>query len=528
MNRVLSVAAVTVTAALVAGAGCSTPLKYSPVDAGSASKDSVIGDAVGTGASGGRDVAGGIPVGIDGASSPTDSGGERSEPGNMTVLAGGGSGVPASSGGNNQAGGSGGLQAGNSPGAGGTSGTGGLGSVVASGGTTSGTGALAAASGGRGNGQSGGATSGGAGTGGTSTGGAGTGGARTGGASTGGASTGSSRTGGASTGGASTGGARTGGASTGGASTGGARTGGASTGGASTGGARTGGASTGGASTGGAPACAPPKTQVCGGTMCCAPVTSGSNASISCSAGTSCLVQCDVGYHGCNGISPPPCYSDTDGSHCGNGCSDCSQPNAMARCVGGVCANICVGTTLGCPLFAGKPSCGLWDFESNSREGWTNVSGSSDYSFNIDPSGGTFEVRTTTATHGSHALAIGHNVPQDMQSGSSAAQVSLCAGGNSLDLSGKTIYFSLYLASSMPAPSVLFSEMNVWSCNGPNCSLFTVYPAGDVYPENQWLEFSTAIPQVNGSSVLTAMTLAFRTFNVPWVGTVYFDYIHIQ
>src|SRR5450432_2453841 len=71
MNRVLSVAAVTVTAALVAGAGCSTPLKYSPVDAGSASKDSVIGDAVGTGASGGRDgTGGGSAVDSGSASSP--------------------------------------------------------------------------------------------------------------------------------------------------------------------------------------------------------------------------------------------------------------------------------------------------------------------------------------------------------------------------------------------------------------------------------------------------------------------------
>ena len=331
-----------------------------------------------------------------------------------------------------------------------------------------------------------------------------------------------SAVGGTSSGGTVTGGTATGGKGTGGTGTGGMGTGGMGTGGATGG---KGGTSTGSGSGGSAPACPSPEVQLCGGAMCCNPAPA--NAFISCTSSTPCLAQCNTGYHACNG-QVSPCYSDGDVQHCGDGCLDCRQANATAVCgalTSAQCANTCLGTTLACPGASVKPTCGSWDFESGTTEGWTNSSNK----YNPDASAGQFGVSSAQHSSGTQALFIGHTNPGATPDAFSLTRIQLCPLG-SVDLSSKILSVSVY---ADPAPGTSTADLNLEN----NCEMFLwTYPSGGGYlnPENgtQTLKMRTwtrmdASLGTGPSAVLTGLELQFRTYNTPWVGTVYFDDIRL-
>jgi hypothetical protein len=180
------------------------------------------------------------------------------------------------------------------------------------------------------------------------------------------------------------------------------------------------------------------------GTSCTAcPVPS--NGVATCN-GTSCGVVCDVGFHSCGGGT---CAADGDVTKCGPGpsCFSCAQPNAIAACGSGTCANTCRNSAylLSCPAVGGKPNCSEWQFDSGVTEGWIlqPVAATS------NASAGALTSSMSTSTTGSGSLAIPFNNGGDSNKYVEIA-VKLCAGGNGVNLTGKTVRFSFHMDPPEP------------------------------------------------------------------------------
>ena len=144
---------------------------------------------------------------------------------------------------------------------------------------------------------------------------------------------------------------------------------------------------------------------------------------------------CSAGTHTCSGT----CFSDTDATHCGPSCVNCTQPNATASCSGGKCANTCTlpTATLSCPAVGGKPNCSQWNFDSLTTEGWV---------FNVLPSGtgaagGALVASTAQRISGAASLAIPYN-NQGNTSRYVEISVRLCSGGQLVNLANKQIRYS--------------------------------------------------------------------------------------
>ena len=187
-------------------------------------------------------------------------------------------------------------------------------------------------------------------------------------------------------------------------------------------------------------------TQRCGTTCCAAPPA---NAVSTCSPSDTCSLQCSSGYHGCNG-SQPPCYADNDAARCGDNCTDCNQPNAIAKCEGGACSNTCRGPTLGCVISAGKPACGSWSFESKTTENFTLDTKST------TSSDGVFKAMQRRASDGSYSLAIGYDGTDASTGDVVEFKIPLCPGGQGLNLADRVLRMDMYhetASGSQPYPN---------------------------------------------------------------------------
>jgi hypothetical protein len=196
-------------------------------------------------------------------------------------------------------------------------------------------------------------------------------------------------------------------------------------------------------------------TSKCAGGSCvqCTVACDCTGTGQSCGAQNTCV--CAATYHAC-GATATPCYSDTDVSHCGNGCTNCVQPNANAACgTGNNCANSCKATfyTLSCPAVGGKPNCSQWDFESTvAGEGWTL----GPVTAALNASGGPLSNSTAQHATGAAALAIPFNNGGDVNK-SVDVRVKLCAGGQAMNLEGKTLFWRVKM---VPAPSTAVTGYN--------------------------------------------------------------------
>ncbi|HVT07709.1 MAG TPA: hypothetical protein VHO67_09630, partial [Polyangia bacterium] len=283
--------------------------------------------------------------------------------------------------------------------------------------------------------------------------------------------------------------------------------------------------------------CASPNVQACGGSMCCSPPPANSNAIISCAAGTSCALQCATSYHACNG-TVTPCYSDTDTQHCSNGCLDCRQPNATAACGplnSNSCANTCLVSTLSCPGGSTKPSCGSWNFESGTNEGWSVAT---DFG---DATGGVFGVTTEQHATGKYSLKIGHNDPdaQGTFGAYSTFQIQLCPSASAIDINNKTISVSIY---TDPKPDATASgtltlnndcEMYVWFKDSSGAltgkgGYLDAIDGTNMLPPRMWRTLSASFVGATLPPTTAYIVIQFRTYNDNFVGNVYYDDIKIQ
>ena len=250
---------------------------------------------------------------------------------------------------------------------------------------------------------------------------------------------------------------------------------------------------------------------------CCAP--SPANATTSCVTGA-CNVRCNTNYHACNGTTSP-CYADSDVSHCGATCLDCTQPNANAACGGAQCQNTCLGYTFTCPGQNGKPACGSWDFESGTGEGWvvSNHQGTptdlpSAYS-------GLFTTRTTHITSGFRALAVGHD-GDGVDRWLTEIKVRLCPSGQALNLDGRTLRMDVYAETANGTLPFTGNESPIYFLfwNGAN----TVSGTCDVQlSADSFQEVVCPFPDLE----VTDVSLLLRVF-ADWQGIWYIDNVRFQ
>jgi hypothetical protein len=209
-----------------------------------------------------------------------------------------------------------------------------------------------------------------------------------------------------------------------------------------------------------------------------------------------------------------------DGVHCGSSCVDCRQPNANVSCApsGGAaaCSNTCIGTTLtACGVTGGKPSCGSWDFESGdpNNEGWAV-----DNALNGTQSAqsGPVHLSTGFAAKGTHSLAIPFN-GDGINTNTVNVEVSLCAGGQSIDVSGKTFQATLFLQRTSGSASGIQTGSAFW---GPGFQNSYDFEFDDTNGPLNKIVFS-----LTGSTTYIAIRPGIAPN--PWSGTVFIDDIQI-
>lgn len=276
----------------------------------------------------------------------------------------------------------------------------------------------------------------------------------------------------------------------------------------------------------------------------------------SCSTGT-CVKSCGTGAHSCGNS----CASDNDTTQCASSattCIDCTQPNATAHC-GSPCSNTCVGVTL-CSGVGGKPSCGAWDFDQSTTDtqGWVNTSSR----FVPDASNGVFGVSGAQHFTGTRALSIGHNVTSISVLSGSTTLVDLCpsSAGQLVNLGGRTFSMMVLIdptpnANCVAPPPRGTCDPTTTNCGcddlllGFNSDMFLAVHNGinhgtDASTDNQltidpsattpipvrtWVPLSGTLQAPPPSTTFgTAIEIKFRTYDSPWVGTVYFDNLRIQ
>jgi hypothetical protein len=235
-----------------------------------------------------------------------------------------------------------------------------------------------------------------------------------------------------------------------------------------------------------------------------------------CTAQNEC--ECDFGTHSCPG-NPAQCWSDADVEHCGSACVDCTQEYTTPSCgVGNSCNNVCLdGRQLTCPIVGGKPTCSNWDFETG-LEGWTLAP--------ADAARGpraASEVRVSQAhvTSGGSSLAI----PYDNEGDTARwveIRVSLCSGGEPVDLRGKTVHWEIRLE---PPPPTATSGWNLFRTYYDDD--FAIQQYQFQFTNSGWDEHETILGLSDEFRTIHALDFLLLQ-DIDWSGTIYFDNIYIE
>jgi hypothetical protein len=242
------------------------------------------------------------------------------------------------------------------------------------------------------------------------------------------------------------------------------------------------------------------------GSSCCGATPSGATAGCS---GNSCTFTCSSGNHGCGG-STPPCYANTDGAHCGSSCTDCSKyAGTTGTCSSNQCA--CEGSSA---LLCGAtvPTCGSWDFNSGTVEGWRfgDYYSASDHHW-VGALG-------TTITNGSPALSAKFDSTA-AGSGTAEFEVDLCPNTAIINLSTYTLSFDFYFQTTT---GTRFSQDAMDSNDlflASNNSVFTGCQPFTEPGSDQWIHATcSSLP-----SSATNLTIIFRLNEAGWGGNVFLD-----
>lgn len=253
---------------------------------------------------------------------------------------------------------------------------------------------------------------------------------------------------------------------------------------------------------------------------CCAGGTCGSG--LACNGGT---CECAAGTHRCSALNA--CYSNNDVDHCGPACVDCHQPNAVAVCGGSGCANTCnSGVVLLCAAGAdGKPSCGDFNFESGTTEGWR-------YDLSIDGHASTNAPTVSneaSALGGAHSLAIQFDPAKGYQVW---VYGTLCSGGQGVDISARDFSLQIMMKTAPDSPvSLAESTGSIFPLSyagpgHPSGSFAVVANLSDMV-EGTWLTYGSSVASMFGT-VANTTDIGLNIAAGDWKGTVYIDRVQIN
>jgi hypothetical protein len=264
-----------------------------------------------------------------------------------------------------------------------------------------------------------------------------------------------------------------------------------------------------------------PDSRLRCGAVCCA--LPPANGIVSCPQ-NQCLFSCATNYNDCN---PDPavteCYASNDVAHCGTSCLDCRQPNATATCTsGGACSNTCIGSALTCAPVNGKPSCGTWDFESGTTEGWSV--------WDVDPANiptaadGALTTRTQEATSGSRSLAVHFN-GNGTDRFAIYFKLRLCDSGQAIDMSNKVLTFDILAETdSGTLPFTSADGHNYFQLYNGTTSIIGIMDfdmaSDDIFQRHKCQVYPD-------TAAITDIVFLFRVFK-PWTGWVYIDNAKIE
>jgi hypothetical protein len=280
-----------------------------------------------------------------------------------------------------------------------------------------------------------------------------------------------------------------------------------------------------------------PATQGCGSSSycsnasCTAKLNSGScSNNVQCSSGN-CTggICCPANQTGCNGT----CVDlKTNGSYCGSCTKSCSglsccngscvdTNTSLSNCgqCGSTCNGSCSGGSCchGASLSCGSTStCGAWDFEGNSLQGWR-----------IDSPNGTnaainVAVSSTRHNGGQYSLAV--TVGSGL--GPAYVVVPLCLNGSSTNVTGYHITASIFLdgpAWSYPSSQDYSGFFTVASDNTwPSETAPFSQSSNGPLQAGVWVPFDGTF---NTAPTLTSISLGFMLVDAPatWYGTMYID-----
>ena len=238
------------------------------------------------------------------------------------------------------------------------------------------------------------------------------------------------------------------------------------------------------------------------GTSCCAAAPSG--ATTVCS-GNTCTFPCSTGNHSCSGA----CYGSTDAAHCGSSCLDCSKYVGTTGACGSSQCTCEASTALACG--ASTPTCGSWDFNSGTLEGWRFGT----YYDNTDKH--YVGSLGTTTTNGSPALSVKYDGTAAGY-GTLEFQADLCPNTAILNLTNYNLSFDFYFLTT---GGTHFSQddtdgTDMFLSNGGlvllGCQPFTE-PGSDM-----WIHATCG----NLTASMTNLTIIFR-LGLGWAGKVFLD-----
>ena len=188
--------------------------------------------------------------------------------------------------------------------------------------------------------------------------------------------------------------------------------------------------------------------------------------------------------------------------------------------------------TLACPAIGGKPSCGRWDFESNTAEGWafdTALAGV--YHAGV----GQPAASTTTSLSPTHSLAIQFDGQGSPGTQLVYVKVPLCANGQGVDLRSKSFGAHLRFVTTPGTPNFDAGQghtVRLWTgpLDGPEGLDFSVDPAtgGGSSPGSWYFVGGGPLQDYFGPGIDAVTHIGFRLlFNSAWKGTIYIDYVEV-
>jgi hypothetical protein len=276
--------------------------------------------------------------------------------------------------------------------------------------------------------------------------------------------------------------------------------------------------------------------EPCGafGQPCCGSIC---NSGLACSGST---CSCAFGTHQCATASTTTCASDTDPKNCGPGpsCFSCEQPNAVSACGSGKCNNSCVGSELCAAGADGKPSCGRWDWESGTVEGWeyfVSDAGS-------DASDGSLRAANKARpawsgrTAGTKSLAIPVDATQ-VVSGTPTVyvRVQLCSTGQLVDTGPKEMSFHVRYEPPPTANGQIVPVL--WKNTTTESTFWLNYVSPEtgggepgIIPEGWYYDGGPMAEEIfQFSTDWDATHFGFRFYaDQDWKGTIYLDDVRLE